>query len=77
MEKTNKNSDPFGAKATLTSKAGDVSYFKLGALAEPGYHRNWRWLILAVMLCPPVIAGAFWVLYYFGCVTLPRVAPGP
>ena len=36
MEKTNKNSDPFGAKATLNSKAGDVGYFKLGALSARG-----------------------------------------
>src|SRR5437764_5506122 len=36
MEKTNKNSDPFGARASLTSKAGDVSYFKLAALASGG-----------------------------------------
>ena len=36
MEKNNQNSDPFGAKATLTSKAGNLSYFRLGALAQRG-----------------------------------------
>src|SRR2546423_7928865 len=38
MEKTNQNqkSDPFGARATLNSKAGDVSFFRLGALSQRG-----------------------------------------
>src|SRR5438552_615450 len=38
MEKTNQNqnSDPFGAKATLNTKAGDVSFFRLGALSQRG-----------------------------------------
>src|SRR2546421_3087320 len=38
MEKTNQNqnSAPFGAKATLNAKAGDVSFFRLGALSQRG-----------------------------------------
>src|SRR4051812_25750376 len=36
MEKTNKNHDPFGARATLNSKAGDFAIYRLGALAQRG-----------------------------------------
>src|SRR5215212_107632 len=36
MEKNTKNRDPFAARASLNSKAGDVSYFKLSALSQRG-----------------------------------------
>ena len=45
------------------------------ALAEPGFHWIWKWVIMVVMLCPPIIAGVFWGMYLCGHVTLPRV-PG-
>src|SRR3954471_21658763 len=36
MAKNNTVTDPFAAQATLSTKAGDVKYFRLGRLAELG-----------------------------------------
>jgi len=36
MAKNNTVTDPFAAQATLSTKAGDVKYFRLGRLAEQG-----------------------------------------
>jgi hypothetical protein len=52
-----------------------VEYQKQAANAQaydlPDWHDWWKWLIGLVMLCPPLIAGAFWVGFLRGMITLP------
>lgn len=45
-----------------------------GAYKLPPGHLFWKWVVMLVMLCPPIISGIFWVAYLCGQVQLPRIA---